>query len=117
MTRSATLSPCGRVYRVVWLRAGLRAKAKERQFRTLKGAERFARLFGPEPWTAFGKKPDDYLCCSELLYSADSMAWSFAARRRGGNANDWREAQAFAEAVEAQAFQRPLLFNQPQETA
>lgn len=30
---------------------------------------------------------------SRLLYSADSMAWSFAARRSGKNQNDWREAQ------------------------
>lgn len=29
------------------------------------------------------------------LYSADSMAWSFAARRQGRNANDWREAKRF----------------------
>jgi hypothetical protein len=27
-----------------------------------------------------------------LLHSADSMAWSFAARRNGRNQNDWREA-------------------------
>lgn len=30
-----------------------------------------------------------------LLYSADSMAWSFAARKSGGDANDWREAKRF----------------------
>ncbi len=30
------------------------------------------------------------------LLSADSMAWSFAARMRGGSPNDWREAAAFA---------------------
>jgi len=35
----------------------------------------------------------------ELLYSADSMAWSFAARRNGRDANSWREAQAFAERI------------------
>lgn len=28
-----------------------------------------------------------------LLASADSMAWSYAARREGRNANDWREAK------------------------
>ena len=28
----------------------------------------------------------------ENLFSADSMAWSYAARREGRNANDWREA-------------------------
>ncbi|WP_128292050.1 DUF7221 family queuine tRNA-ribosyltransferase-like protein [Afifella aestuarii] len=31
-----------------------------------------------------------------LLATADSMAWSFAARRRGGNANCWQEARGFA---------------------
>lgn len=34
-----------------------------------------------------------------LLYSADSMAWSFAARMEGRNANDWREAVAFASKI------------------
>jgi len=29
------------------------------------------------------------------LYSADSMAWSFQARKQGRNANDWREAKSF----------------------
>lgn len=32
---------------------------------------------------------------SNLLYSADSMAWSFAARKEGRNANDWREAKDY----------------------
>lgn len=35
----------------------------------------------------------------ELLYSADSMAWSFAVRRQGRNANDWREAKAWSENI------------------
>lgn len=34
-----------------------------------------------------------------LLYSADSMAWSFAARKQGRSANDWREAKAFESAI------------------
>jgi len=34
-----------------------------------------------------------------LLESADSMAWSFAARRRGFGANDWRNAMEFKKAV------------------
>lgn len=34
-----------------------------------------------------------------LLHTADSMAWSFAARMRGGNANDYREAEHFRDAV------------------
>jgi len=35
----------------------------------------------------------------DALHTADSMAWSFAARREGRNANDWREAQAYAERI------------------
>lgn len=35
-----------------------------------------------------------------LLFTADSMAWSLAARREGRNANDWREAAAFAARIE-----------------
>jgi len=38
----------------------------------------------------------------DLLWSADSMAWSFAARYAGRSANDWREAKAFIEKVERQ---------------
>lgn len=34
-----------------------------------------------------------------LLETADSMAWSFAARRRGSGANDWRNAMEFKKAV------------------
>lgn len=34
-----------------------------------------------------------------LLYSADSMAWSYAARREGRNQNDWREAKAFVDKI------------------
>lgn len=33
------------------------------------------------------------------LFSADSMAWSFATRMRGGSPNDWREAAAFASRI------------------
>ena len=39
----------------------------------------------------------------KCLFSADSMAWSFAARRRGRNANDWREARAFVEQIKTSA--------------
>jgi len=39
----------------------------------------------------------------DRLYSADSMAWSAAARRQGRDRNDWREARAFAERIESQA--------------
>lgn len=34
-----------------------------------------------------------------LLHSADSMAWSFSARKQGRDANDWREAKRFVEAI------------------
>ncbi len=34
-----------------------------------------------------------------LLYSADSMAWSFNARKNGRNAHDWREAKAYENRV------------------
>lgn len=34
-----------------------------------------------------------------LLYTADSMAWSFAARRNKTGANDWRNAMRFKKAV------------------
>lgn len=43
-----------------------------------------------------------------MLHTADSMAWSFAARRQGRNGNDWREAQAYAAAVEAMPVQLQL---------
>jgi hypothetical protein len=36
-----------------------------------------------------------------MLYSADSMAWSFAARKQGRNGNSWREAETFARRIEA----------------
>lgn len=37
----------------------------------------------------------------EMLHTADSMAWSFAARYEGRNQNDWREAKVFTERIEA----------------
>jgi hypothetical protein len=39
------------------------------------------------------------------LYSADSMAWSYAARREGRNANDWREAASYAATIERMSYQ------------
>jgi hypothetical protein len=35
----------------------------------------------------------------ELLATADSMAWSYSARKAGRNANDWREARAWADRI------------------
>jgi hypothetical protein len=49
----------------------------------------------------------------DLLYSADSMAWSFAARREGRNANDWREAKAFIQGhrrEDHESLRQPNLF-------
>lgn len=43
-----------------------------------------------------------------VLHTADSMAWSFAARKNGRNANDWREAARFVSDIEGMPFQRPL---------
>lgn len=40
----------------------------------------------------------------EALHTADSMAWSFAARREGRNANDWREAESYAERIKRIVF-------------
>lgn len=45
----------------------------------------------------------------DRLYSADSMAWSFSARRAGGDPNDWRLALAFADRIERQHVQGDLL--------
>lgn len=36
-----------------------------------------------------------------LLHTADSMAWSFAARREGRNQNDYREAERWAERIDS----------------
>lgn len=49
----------------------------------------------------FGLKTTALTCApiTDALHSADSMAWSFAARREGRNQNDWREAQAFTTRV------------------
>jgi hypothetical protein len=46
----------------------------------------------------------------ELLYTADSMAWSFSARMQGRNANDWREARDWMEKMMSRAVQAPLMF-------
>lgn len=35
-----------------------------------------------------------------LLHTADSMAWSYAARVQGRNGNDWREARRWADVIE-----------------
>ena len=42
----------------------------------------------------------------ESLYSADSMAWSYHARKQGRDQHDWRECRAFCEKVDAQKVRR-----------
>lgn len=44
-----------------------------------------------------------------LLESADSMAWSFAARYEGRNHNDWHEAMKWTELIETRPVQESLL--------
>ncbi len=44
-----------------------------------------------------------------LLHTADSMAWSFAARKQGGNANCWREAEKFLRRIDTMPVQYQLL--------
>jgi hypothetical protein len=39
------------------------------------------------------------------LYSADSMAWSYAARKQGRDGNDWREAATFTNRIETMPYQ------------
>ncbi len=45
---------------------------------------------------------------TSLLHTADSMAWSYAARKQGRNANDWREAVRWAEAIATRPVQHVL---------
>ncbi|QOR55260.1 MAG: hypothetical protein SHS37scaffold220_29 [Phage 67_12] len=40
-----------------------------------------------------------------LLHTADSMAWSFSARKQGRNANDWREAVRWANNITSRPVQ------------
>lgn len=46
-----------------------------------------------------------YVC--SLLYSADSMAWSYAARRQGGDRNGLSEALSFVNKVEQEMASKP----------
>lgn len=49
----------------------------------------------------FGVKSTSLACPAIVarLYSADSMAWSFAARKQGRDPNDWQEARRFEERI------------------
>ena len=46
----------------------------------------------------------------DLLHTADSMAWSFAARKQGRNGNDYREAKSFERRIGRQERQGRLSF-------
>jgi hypothetical protein len=61
----------------------------------IKGERPDLRLHG------FGLKATALACSPiiKLLESADSMAWSFAARKSGRNPNDWREARSFTQRI------------------
>lgn len=45
---------------------------------------------------------------TELLYTADSMAWSFHARINGRNGNDWKEAKAWSDKIKNRPMQYGL---------
>lgn len=45
---------------------------------------------------------------NDMLQTADSMAWSYSARKQGRNANDWREAKAFEDKIKVQPQQLSL---------
>lgn len=60
-------------YRVVWKRQGLKQKAK--RYATLKGANRFMDLLGPEPWKAFGKEAEEQYCCGGYQCACGGMTW------------------------------------------
>jgi len=45
-----------------------------------------------------------------LLHTADSMAWSYAARREGRDQHDWREAMRWRNRITERAVQLPMLF-------
>jgi hypothetical protein len=46
----------------------------------------------------------------DFLHSADSMAWSFAARKCGRDQNDWREAASFVRKIETMPVQTGWIF-------
>jgi hypothetical protein len=46
----------------------------------------------------------------DALHSADSMAWSFAARKQGRSSNDWREAARWVARIETMGVQEGWAF-------
>jgi hypothetical protein len=92
-----------RLARGMWVGVGSVCKrqgdpaAIYRVLSSIKDARPDLRLHG------FGVKATSLMHCGvrELLETADSMAWSFAARKAGRSPNDWREAKAFSDGIEA----------------
>jgi hypothetical protein len=80
--------------------------AVEQVLRAIKGERPDLRLHG------FGLKATALgsAFVRAALHSADSMAWSFAARYEGRNQNDWREARAFAERIATMPTQQGFEF-------
>lgn len=54
----------------------------------------------------------DHPVVRDYLYSADSLAWSYAARRQKRNANDWREAASFARRIDGRDFDSLPMFKE-----
>ncbi len=81
-------------------------RAIERVLWTIKQTRSDLRLHGFGVKTTALSSP----LVTELLHTADSMAWSFAARREGRNPNDWREAKAWAARIETRPLQYGLGF-------
>lgn len=77
----------------------------ERVLHAIKRARPDLRLHG------FGLKATAFTSSlvQSLLWSADSMAWSYAARRAGRNGNDRREADAYAARLAAAPMQGELV--------
>ena len=46
----------------------------------------------------------------ELLYTADSMAWSFETRKLGRNGNSWKEAKTWADRITTSPRQAAWVF-------
>lgn len=56
-------------YRVIYQREGCRKRIKRCAKEAT--AERFMKLLGPEPWTAFKQDPDYWYCCDGWMCGCD----------------------------------------------
>ena len=61
-------------YRVIWKREGAR-KPKRKEYRTIRGLERFLKLFSDAPWEACGNDPDELMCCSGYQCGCGGLTW------------------------------------------